>query len=425
MADSSQAPDSQDVERLAKAQQQAVRQAQRELNKVFETVYNMYDDPADIRDALMDLIPAIADKYGNVGSQAAAEWYDRMRAKWFSDDWQAVDDTVYTPDEKAMRATIRRLAGHLWSDEENGVEADPDVMLRGLRANMDKWVKAGGRATIQRAVSKDPRRPRFARVPQGPTCGFCLMLASRGFVYSSAEAAGGDMNDYHNDCDCEPVPSWDKKNPKIEGYDPDKFYKQYQACRSTVEDLLTEDRYQKTYVDTFVPKYDDDKPKSFDQWVARQIAAEMDWRDRQWLYDGIEPTIEFVNEEVKKDTEDNRPQEIRTAERMRKHGVKPYFKVDFKEVENPGTHVIERVGLADWAGGIEIKTPDRARSFRSIDGYLGSAGKKPDAIRLIIDNTENPNMTDDQLKEFILQSHRFHRGTVYILTKEQEFIRIK
>ena len=34
-------------------------------------------------------------------------------------------------------------------------------------------------------------------------------------------------------------------------------------------------------------------------------------------------------------------------------------------------------------------------------------------------------MSDDQLIEYIAQSHRFKRGLVYILTKEEQFIRIK
>ena len=52
------------------------------------------------------------------------------------------------------------------------------------------------------------------------TCMFCTMLASRGFVYHSADTA----SHAHPDCNCRIVPSWDKKNPAVEGYDPDKYY---------------------------------------------------------------------------------------------------------------------------------------------------------------------------------------------------------
>ncbi|WP_190972801.1 VG15 protein [Bifidobacterium rousetti] len=234
MADSSsRTPSRSQVDDLTKAQLEAVRQAQSELTKVFNTVYNMYDDPAEIRNALLDLVPAIARKYGNLGSVAAAEWYDRMRAKWFKDDGYSADST-YDPDDVPMRKTVRRLAGNLWDKDEN-TPANPDLMLSGLHAAMDRWVKAGGRETITRAVKKDPSKPRFARVPQGAvTCAFCAMLAGRGFVYSSAEAAGA-MNQYHHDCDCVPVPSWDRKNPKVAGYDDKEYEKRYLEARRMLE----------------------------------------------------------------------------------------------------------------------------------------------------------------------------------------------
>lgn len=45
-------------------------------------------------------------------------------------------------------------------------------------------------ATTSHNVGRDSRRGvRFARVPMGPyACRFCVMLASRGFVYHSAKA---------------------------------------------------------------------------------------------------------------------------------------------------------------------------------------------------------------------------------------------
>ncbi|MBW3079888.1 hypothetical protein [Bifidobacterium saguinibicoloris] len=234
MADnSSRTPQRADVERLAKAQQSAVAQARRELRRTFTTVYNMFDTAGEQRDALLDLVPAIAAKYGNMGSVAAGEWYEQMRAKWFKD--QTDIDTTYEPDDKAIQETIRRLAGHLW-DGEDGTPADPDAMLRGLLANMDKWVKAGGRGAIEKATERDPRKPRYARVPQGAkTCAFCAMLAGRGFVYTSAEAAGA-MRKYHPDCDCETIPSWDKNNPKVQGYDDSRFEKRYMEARRMLED---------------------------------------------------------------------------------------------------------------------------------------------------------------------------------------------
>ncbi|PLS31560.1 hypothetical protein Uis1B_0551 [Bifidobacterium margollesii] len=361
--DNSRTPGRGDVDDLAKAQASAVRAARRELKRTFETVYNMYDDPADIRNALLDLVPAIAAKYGNAGSVAAAEWYEQVRAKWFKE--QTDIDTTYQPDDKAIKETVRRLAGHLW-DKDDGTPADPDAMLKGMLANMDRWVKAGGRETIAKATRRDPGKPRFARVPQGKTCGFCIMLASRGFVYSSAEAAGGDMNDYHNDCDCEPIPSWDKKNPKIEGYDPDKLYERYTACRSTIESLLTEERYRKTYVDPFVPQYEDDKPKDFDWWVARQIAAEMDCRDRQWLLDGKRVPVSYASLRAKKEL---KLHEKKTVEYLAEHGFRQWIA---ERSNKPGQKTADAVINRQT---VDYKSPE-GNSYNGIDGLIRHAGEQ-------------------------------------------------
>lgn len=368
------------------------------------------------------MVPAIAVKYGDRASAAAADWYELMRAKWFEPGYETEAAPPF--DDVPMRQTIRRLAGHLWGGKD-GTPADPETMLRGLLANMDRWVKQPARDTIVRNARRDRRKPRYARVPQGPTCGFCIMLASRGFVYSSAEAAGGDMNDYHNDCDCEPIPSWDKKNPKIEGYDPDRLFERYKACRATIESLLTEERYRKTYRDVFVPRYEGDEPKTFDQWVARQIAAEMDWRDRQWLFDGTEPDITFETPQLEQQIRKEHPQEIDTAKRLRELGVPPHFVVDTETYFDEEKGIEQTRGLADWEGGIEIKTLLNTGSRNTINAHLKDASGKRNAIRVIFDNTDNKALTDDGLKEILSSSRRFKQGMIYMLSKDQKLIRIR
>lgn len=119
---SSRTPSRNQVDKLSQANQSVVAQAQSELDKVFETVINMYDDPADQRDALLELVPAIARKYGNIDSVAAAEWYEKVRHKWIIDDDYTVDSR-YDPDDVPMRKTVRRLAGHLWDDEKKTAAA--------------------------------------------------------------------------------------------------------------------------------------------------------------------------------------------------------------------------------------------------------------------------------------------------------------
>lgn len=84
---------------------------------------------------------------------------------------------------------------------------------------------------------RDPRKPKFARVPTGDeTCDFCLMLASRGFVYSSKMSAGGvKLDHYHSGCNCRVVAGWDGDD--VEGYDTDEIYDRWQ---SSIDAIATE-----------------------------------------------------------------------------------------------------------------------------------------------------------------------------------------
>ena len=71
---------------------------------------------------------------------------------------------------------------------------------------------------LDEELEREPEYPAWARVLTGSdNCAFCVMLASRGPVYSSAAAAGqmsaaakwadatGWVNSYHDHCDCQVV----------------------------------------------------------------------------------------------------------------------------------------------------------------------------------------------------------------------------
>lgn len=97
--------------------------------------------------------------------------------------------------------------------------------------------RAANKTTIRNAERDFSKGVRYARVPTGKeTCGFCLMLASRGFDYTSRKAAG-DMgfgfNRFHDRCDCRVVAGDDFTT--VEGYDPDWLYDVYLDARSTID----------------------------------------------------------------------------------------------------------------------------------------------------------------------------------------------
>lgn len=97
--------------------------------------------------------------------------------------------------------------------------------------------RAANNTTIKNAERDYSKGVRYARVPTGKeTCGFCVMLASRGFDYKSRQSAG-DMgfgfNRFHDRCDCRVVAG--DEYTEVEGYDPDWLYDVYLDARSTID----------------------------------------------------------------------------------------------------------------------------------------------------------------------------------------------
>src|SRR5690606_27044808 len=134
------------------------------------------------------------------------------RFEWFVEDMEEARDAMMDEDSRESAADV--------------------VALRAARA-----VEGGWRRSLLQAVEDDPVRPGWARVATGrETCGFCLMLVSRGPVYTSARAAGfggsdreaisaarqaaagntafmdAHMREWHTGCDCRVVPVFDENN---------------------------------------------------------------------------------------------------------------------------------------------------------------------------------------------------------------------
>lgn len=69
-----------------------------------------------------------------------------------------------------------------------------------------RLVLAGGRETLEQAIEDDPQAVGWIRITDGSPCGFCGMLASRGWVYKSRESAlwaeGIEGEAFHDGCGC-------------------------------------------------------------------------------------------------------------------------------------------------------------------------------------------------------------------------------
>lgn len=210
-----------DLQLLQAALDAAVGLARSDLDEVLRAILAL--PPDQVREELLATLPALVDTYGDMVGVAAAEWYEQVRAAQVGGTYMA-QVAPLAPVEQ-IHGTAR-YGAHLWET------LGPDSAIALLSGAVQRYVAYAGRATVARNIARDPGKPRFARVPSGAkTCAFCLMLASRGFVYHSRETAG-DMSHYHDDCDCQIAPEWAQGDVHIDGYDPDALYAQYREARA-------------------------------------------------------------------------------------------------------------------------------------------------------------------------------------------------
>lgn len=170
-------------------------------------------DVATIRNAVIAIMQPACGASSMLAARLAAEFYDGLRLRFGIDDgYRAEVDSLREPE--ATDGAVRAFADKL-DDSIPNVSAFQQLCVD----RIDYETRLAANKCVEFNAKNDPKRPRWARIPTGAeTCQFCIMLASRGFVYHSKETA----SHAHAHCDCRIVPSWDKSG--AEGYDPDEYY---------------------------------------------------------------------------------------------------------------------------------------------------------------------------------------------------------
>lgn len=205
------------------------RAGREELSGQLWNVWKATEDVGMLRDAITMLMPSIADKYG--GSAYAIS----------ADLWETIFKTDTGKKMKATRPAIDANAeaesAARWATR-GGADTDPQRAIDHAAQVAGKMILMHARDTqteSTRAARRKGYNGGWARVPMGPSpCAFCLMLASRGFEYSTEETAeyrSSDGNKYHTDCYCEPIASFDESTT-IEGYDDAEYRSMYYAARA-------------------------------------------------------------------------------------------------------------------------------------------------------------------------------------------------
>ena len=224
----------------------------------------------------------------------------------------------------------RRLYEHIEELLVGGAADDERVLEAIANHVITESYHHGNRTTKHNAIRNGLR---YARVPSGKSCAFCLMLASRGFVYHSRTSAGEDKGHYHLHCHCAVVAG--NLKTKVNGYDPDGLNERMTELAASLD-------------------IDDWMAAAADKGLTKVLNRELANRDRRWVLNGKVPVVEFENKLAKKNAY---PHEVEQAKRLSQHGIKCTFQVDYEvDEKTKGTARQKITGKTDLVNGVELKS---------------------------------------------------------------------
>ena len=155
--------------------------AQARVLKVLQGIQWTPENIAECRELVLQALAAVMPTYTDMAAQASADFYDAARELVVGEKMGAKAISDYDPrkTEGAVRGFVRFVL-------RDDVQTFNDQVLQ----RIDYEMKRSANMSVVENGRRDPKRVRYARVPTGAeTCDFCLMLASRGFVYQSESTA--------------------------------------------------------------------------------------------------------------------------------------------------------------------------------------------------------------------------------------------
>ena len=167
------------------------------------------------RDEVIAEATRIAEKFAMWGCELGAQWYDLCSEL----AGLSVDPATYdAPNPADFDGAARRASDYY---EEGNANAFADF----LQSVINDSIRTTGSNNLWRDYERGLAGGKWARVPVGQTCAWCLMLASQGAWYLSERSALGDTPDhYHRDCNCIAVYHADAES--IAGYTELRKYKE-------------------------------------------------------------------------------------------------------------------------------------------------------------------------------------------------------
>jgi len=176
----------------------------RELFEIWQALAGI-EDAAVLRDALMEIIPALGDEYGAAAAALAADWYDDLRAE-AGVAGRFLAEPVALPDRGRYESLVRWGVSPLFA-----AEPDRAASLTLIEGGLQRTVADQHRLTVVENTKRDSQAKGWRRVGVGGSCGFCRMLIDRGHVFTEESVTFRS----HDHCNCAASPTWDDNVVKV------------------------------------------------------------------------------------------------------------------------------------------------------------------------------------------------------------------
>lgn len=213
-------------------------------------------------EAVIDVAVTVAEKFAFLGAELGAQWYDLCTQL-------AGVDAEPAELQQSDQDTLRAKAEATVSKSQETFGKTFEYYMQNV---INDSIRLTGGANLRRDYNRGLVPGKWARVPVGETCAWCLMLASQGAWYLSEESAIGDGDHYHNGCNCKAVYHADAES--IKGYSGQLG--RYKAMYYDAENIrLANELGREPYPEELQKRIDDAR-------AIHEAKYEADETDKKW-----------------------------------------------------------------------------------------------------------------------------------------------
>lgn len=304
-------------------------------------------------------------------ARATEEFYDLATSTAYVMDYDAL--LAKTVDSGKVESYVRKELHDIFVGKQERF-ADKMGNYTWTRGRHTSYATMANK--IQIAHKHGDKNIRYARVlAPKENCGFCVMLASRGFVYHTYETANAHV---HANCGCSPMPGYPGQD--IPFYDVDHLYDVYLDAKKSV---VRGDKSSKQ--------------------LSNAIAKEIESRDFEWVMSGKVPHADLERFDLT-------AAEKRGLRKFEKHGFSVVPQIKSNELnKKTASFLVNDKFTAEFVTSVGGGKNSIKNQFTELKGR---------SENLIIDLDKSPISLDKAIKESQkqLKDYKYHGiERVYLL----------